>query len=238
MEPFDQFVTERKRDLQRISRHSRLEYGLDDVIGEAWLEIWNLQQKGHQVDLTCKASQDLLVSHLYQRLVRYTDLKVRHGVRLDQADPDDEVNGSHWLSRTLVSDDGEHPSTLLERMQESSSSESGLGDLEAGAYVVLMRRFGNSMRAVASYLLISRSHAYRCCSHARMVARCQHGMKTSDAAFVMDFPRPWRRARFERVPVQLSFSLDDELPLGAHDVSGAASNGARMGQSDTLGRRR
>lgn len=97
---FERFVAERQRDLQRISRHTRSEYSLTEVINEAWIEAATLQRKGHRIDLACQPSQDLLISHLYQRLVRYTDLKVRYGMRLDHAAPGDAEGASHWLLRT------------------------------------------------------------------------------------------------------------------------------------------
>lgn len=211
---FERFVADRRRDLQRISRSTRSEHSLADVVNEAWIEAMNLEGKGHCIEFLSPPFQQLLISHLYQRLVRYTDLKVRHGMRLDHAAPGDDGEASHWLLRTLVSDGGEHPLTLLERLEESSSAEPCPGSSQAGAYAVLLDRFHNSMRAVSNYLLISRSYAYRRCAHAKMIVECQRGILSSGTtASHADFPRPWRKSRYLRIPLQLSLPLDDELPF-------------------------
>ena len=67
-------------------------------------------RKNVVVEFLNKSFQDLLISHLYQHLVRYTELNVRHAVRLDHAAPDgDQDYESHPLMGSLVSDDGQHP---------------------------------------------------------------------------------------------------------------------------------
>ncbi len=39
---FERFVTQRKKDLQRIARHTRGEHQLSDVINEAWVTACDL----------------------------------------------------------------------------------------------------------------------------------------------------------------------------------------------------
>jgi hypothetical protein len=39
---FERFVTERKKDLQRIAHHTRGEHQLPDVINEAWVIAFDL----------------------------------------------------------------------------------------------------------------------------------------------------------------------------------------------------
>ena len=75
---FEQFVAQRKSDLQRISRHTQGEHQLADVMNEAWLVAHGLQSRNSVVvDFLSRSFQDLLISHLYQRLVRYTEQNVR-----------------------------------------------------------------------------------------------------------------------------------------------------------------
>ena len=40
---FERFATQRKKDLQRIARHTGGEHQLADVVHEAWIMAWSLQ---------------------------------------------------------------------------------------------------------------------------------------------------------------------------------------------------
>lgn len=206
----------RRRDLQRISRATRSECSLSDVINEAWVEAATLEGKGHAANFLDPAFQHLLISHLYQRLVRYTEVKIRHSVRLDQAMPSYDEDASHPLLRTLVSDEGSHPLIALEREQHEAAQtlSPALEHSQAVAYLVLLHHFGNSMRSVASYLLISKSYAYQRCARARLHVICQQQAPLAGAGVSgQALPRPWRRSRLIRVPDQLAFPFDAELPL-------------------------
>lgn len=213
---FERFVLDRKSRLRQIASHTRGECQLADVVNEAWLMADKLAGKRSMViDFTDRSFQDLLLSHLYQELVRYTELNVRHAIRLDHAakgsDSEDDV---HPLMRTLASDDGRDPLADLIR-KEAESLQDCAAEIHhslAGAYVQLLRHFDNRMEAVASHLLISKSYAYRRCAHARLLAICQCPMPlpVSGGKFMA---RPWRRFWLRRRPEQLAFDFDEELPL-------------------------
>jgi hypothetical protein len=213
---FEEFVVQRKRDLERIGRSTRNEYELVDVANEAWLKAFELKaRKNVAVDFLDRSFQDLLIRHLYQHLVRYTERNVRYATRLDHAvrggDRDSE---SPPLMHTLISDDGRHPLTVLIEREETSSrlSDVDLSNSLAGAYVRLLRHFDNKMRVIADHLLISKSYAYRRCAHARWLVARQKSVPLSmmEEAFI---PGPWRRFRLWRAPTQLAFDFDNELPL-------------------------
>lgn len=214
---FDQFVRERSGDLRYISSATRREHSHSDVINEAWVLAQELgASKGMEVDFLDPLFQDLLIRHLYQRLVRYTEVKIRHGVRLDQAVPGDDEDASHPLLRTLASDEGSHPLMVLEREQHEAARtlSPALEHSQAVAYLVLLRHFGNSMRSVANYLLISKSYAYQRCARARLhVISQQQAPLAGPGVSGHALPRPWRRSRLIRVPDQLAFPFDAELPL-------------------------
>ncbi|WP_231662788.1 hypothetical protein [Ralstonia solanacearum] len=207
---------QRKKDLQRIARHTAGEHQLTDVLHEAWIMAENLQPpNGTRLDLENAACQEKLLSHLYQHLVRYTEQNVRRAIRLDHAtsghDQDDDV---HPLTYLLVRDEGRD---LLGGLIERESASALDADLDAhgslaAAYVHLLRHFDNRMSAVANHLLISRSYAYRCCARARQLAtHLQHiPIPVSNERRI---PGPWRRFRLRRMPIQLSFDFDDELPF-------------------------
>lgn len=214
---FEKFVARRKADLERIRRSTRNEHEFTDIINEAWLMASELgARKGVAINFTDESFQNLLISYLYQHLVRYTEQNIRHAARLEHTAPGDGQDGEpHPLMRTLISDDGRHPLTTLIEQEETSTQpiETNINHSLAGAYVRLLRHFGNRMRAVANHLLISESYAYRRCAHARFLVACQKPvpLPMMEEDFI---PGPWRRFRLRRTPTQLAFDFDNELPLG------------------------
>jgi hypothetical protein len=121
---FEQFAVQRKRDLQRIARHTRRKHELDDVVNEAWILACSLlTREGGTLDLTDAAGQKRLLSHLYQHLVRYTELTVRRAVRLDHAPGDaGQDDEAHPLTYLLVSQSGRHPLTELREQEAAAAS--------------------------------------------------------------------------------------------------------------------
>lgn len=105
---FQQFTTLKAADLRHIANATRGEYRIKDVIQEAWLMAYDLGVKqGEPLNLLDSDSQHKLLSHLFQRLVRYTDRKIRNAVRLDHAPAGSEDNeGVHPLSYLLASNGG------------------------------------------------------------------------------------------------------------------------------------
>lgn len=212
---FQRFAAEKKKDLQRIARATRGEHTFEDVVHEAWFEAWTLQAaEGTPLDLSDADCQRKLLSHLYQRLVRYTELNVRHAVRLDHAPKGSGDEGdAHPLSYLLVSNDGRDPLGELIEQEADAALECGLhahGSL-AAAYVYLLRQFDNRMSNVADHLRISLSYAYQRCAHARRLAA--HVMHIPIPAIEGFTPMPWRRFRLRRPHTQMAFNFDDQLPI-------------------------
>ncbi|HKT95400.1 MAG TPA: hypothetical protein VJS30_02555 [Paraburkholderia sp.] len=173
---------------------------------------WSLRTPiGAELDLASQACEETLLSHLYQRLVRYTEQNVRHAVRLDHA-PADGTDEPHPLVHVLVSNQGRDALDELIERESAATLDADLtahGSL-AAAYLHLLDHFDSRMAAVADHLLISKSYAYRCCARARLLAtHLQHiSIPISDPGHL---PGPWRRFRLHRTPVQLSLDFDDEL---------------------------
>lgn len=176
-------------------------------------------RKDLAVNFLDRSFQDLLISHLYQHLVRYTERNIRHAIRLDHAGPGGDQDAElPPLMHTLIGDNGQHPLTILVDQEETSTQhlDTDIHCSFAGAYARLLRRFDNKMRAVADHLLISESYAYRRCAYARLLAAYQKPvpLPMMGEAFI---PGPWRRFRLRRTPTQLAFDFDDELPLGSSE---------------------
>ncbi|MBN8480787.1 MAG: hypothetical protein J0L88_04260 [Xanthomonadales bacterium] len=229
--PFDRFIAARLSDLKRIARATRGEHRLEDVVNEAWLMAVDVAAK-HKLalDLSDAAFQNRLIAHLYQALVRYTDLHVRRAERLDHGTPDGHgEDRRNPRSGHLVADGGTGPlHRLLEVEARDTSATAGhrvrgsLGE----AWIALFDRF-RSMRRIAECLLISVSHAYRCCARVREVTMQQSPfcMHAQDAPPQVG---PWRRFRSERIPRQLEFDFAERLPLreGGHAPGSGDQRGA------------
>lgn len=218
MEAFDRFVLEQKASLRRIAGHTRGEYTYEDVVNEAWLMVETVASRRQvPVDLLSPAFQDLLLSHLYQHLVRYSERNVRHAIRLDHGSDDDDRDSRHPLLNLLVSDEGNDPLSHLIAAEERRMSWSSANELHslASAYLELLENFSYRMRSVANYLLISTSHAYRCCGKARLFTTYQQALALEPPANAIRL-KPWRRYRIVRIPRQMEFDFEERLPLAVH----------------------
>ena len=80
---FDALVARWKQKLRNIVYKTAGEQQYDDVVHEAWALAHTLRaDDGSPLDLRNEAHQQRLLAHLYQHLVRYTEVTVRHAVRL------------------------------------------------------------------------------------------------------------------------------------------------------------
>lgn len=211
---FEQFVERSRKNMQRIARATHGAYHFDDVRQEAWLLAHDLCAKGI-IDpaLRDEESRTVLLSHLYQKLVHYTDRRLRGAISLDPLVEygDDDPRA---LLDSLASDNHDNPlDELIQREDmDAAKPEPDAHHSVASAWLSLVRRFENDMAKVAQHLLISLSHAYRCYARAKYFA--VHQQPAPIAVENMNFlPGPWRRFRLQRMPVQMSFTFDDELPL-------------------------
>lgn len=218
MDAFAQFVVHHKSALERIARATKGEQQYDDVVQEAWLMAKELAAyDGVTADFLDPVFLKTLLSHLYQKLVRYTERNVRYASRLDHSNnPDTGEDAEHPLMNKLVGDDGRDPLSYLQAIEEAPDLALYSQHLHslAGAYIALLNRLGNHMHAVAGHLLISLSYAYRCYARARWFAARQMPLTLpmAEADFVLG---PWRRSRASRAPTQLAFDFEDALPFGS-----------------------
>lgn len=226
---FIEFLDTCRKDLCRISRATRGESSPEDVASEAWLMLGTLQSKGRVVDLRQPEHRKLLLSHLYQHLVHYTETNVRHAVRLDHA-PGGEEGEMHPLAHLLAAGEHHDPALALMQAQEQALQQAarqpqlGVHQSLASAYVHLLERFDNRMATLADHLLISLSYCYRRCAHARVLAVNQQPLPSAamcrDSGFV---PGAWRSFR---LPCQAAggFLGQLSLPFEEEDVALAATS--------------
>ena len=215
---YEKFCVERQKDLQRIARNTRGTHDLSDVKTEAWLMAEQIYStKAVMIVWTKREDQDLLLSYLYQHLVRYTELHLRYAVRLDHWTGGGMESKPHPLLNKLVADASSDPLAVLSAREEALLAESSEPDCHyslASAYVHLLRRFENKMSAVADHLLISLSYCYARYARVRLLAELQRPIPIrqteSDDHFI---PGAWRRFRLRRAPLQLAFDFDTDPTL-------------------------
>lgn len=225
MDGFDDFVARYRGDLKRIAWATKGEQQYNDVVQEAWLMAKELAAcDGVTADFLEPEFLKTLLSHLYQKLVRYTERNVRYASRLDHSNSTDPgEDAAHPLMNKLVGDDGRDPLSYMQAIEDAPDPALCSQYLHslAGAYLALLNRLGNHMHAVASHLLISLSYAYRCYARARWFAARQMPLTLpmAEADFVLG---PWRRMRATRAPVQLTFDFEDALPFASAPSNHAA----------------
>lgn len=213
---FRRFVTLRRKKLQQIAYRTRGECQLGDVENEAWqlAAEWG-DLTGRPIDLNEPAQQDRLIAFLYQRLVRYTEVKLRGAIRLDHApDGTNWPDGIHPVLAKMSANEGQDPLTILMQREDDTQAARSEPDCHhsiASAFMHLLRHFDNQMPEVARHLLISPSWAYARCARSRLQAHCQESLCcASGGAFL---PGPWRlfkltmRPETYPEPVQLVFGF-------------------------------
>lgn len=129
---FERFTRAHRDDLRRISRHTNGESSMGDVQSEAWLMLHALADKGKPVDLDAPADVRRLLAHLYQHLVRYTELQVRHAVRLDHS-PDGDEQTPHPLALRLAAQPHFDPLVALRRFRLVRAPVQLCFDFETGS---------------------------------------------------------------------------------------------------------
>ncbi len=214
MDAFAQFLVECGQALRQLAKATRGEHRLEDVRQQAWLEARELaNEQGCPPALLDPAFQQQVIHRLYRKLF-HAGRWFRSAARLDHGFNDDDARP---LASRLVSDEGRDPLHELLEAQATAAKppdEDRLPLSLALAWVLLLRRHDQRMRTVAMRLLISVSHAYRCCARAKWLAAHQLPIplqrEPGNASLQLG---PWRRRRAERVPRQLAFDFDDRPGL-------------------------
>jgi hypothetical protein len=192
---FASFLHRHHGSLAEIARWSRGALTLDDVRNEAWVQAVDLgHDLGRALDLEGAADATLLL----QCVSRYFN-RARASSR-GSCSFDAPLGGPEGPTHAdfLASDDGAHPLSLLEALQDDVVEPAlpGPRHSELAAWHWLALRFDRRMPEVAAYLLISVSWCHTRRRRARHRASAQwplpQGLR-NEMATAEDALRPWRR---------------------------------------------
>ena len=218
---YQAFVAERQVDFRRIAKATKGEYSAEDISQQALLTAWELQAgKGVAMRFADADYRKLLLSHLYQHFVRYTETAVRRALRYRRRHAED--GQLELLAEVLPADESYDPLHALADDPSPSDTDPDAQLSEASAWLFLVGRSGNEVRRLADRLLISVSHCYHCLAHARGLARRQHplAIRCTDRDGLPLQPKGWRRIRYDRRPIQLQFTFVTEPTLWQENAAG------------------
>ena len=193
---FERFLTTRRRDLQRISRQTRGEHTLDDVISEAWLMASEIgQRRSRTFDFSAQDDQDQLFAWLHVGLVRYADKTVRYAIRLDDGDDDTDREGvgatlARLLTAPLDTDPQVHQQLIEEREQLLHRLRRSYS--QATAYVLLLMRVDGHLGDLAELLRITVEALRDRMKRVGLIARIQPTLFDDIERIDLDF-QPWQR---------------------------------------------
>lgn len=205
------FLEKRKKDLQRIVRKSGRMYELEELQNEVLITADEVSRKtGRPVDFSDPEQGKLLIAYTYQRLIRYSDTKSFYAKSLDQPGPNGD---SPVLIESMTNGLQENPPPIF---AEEDAEEHELNDHQRHqsigcAWAALLKHCNNRMVMVSYFLRLSLSHSYRCYNRVLNTTRHQHHLPLILPDNMPFAPRPWRRSRLYRTPVQMTFEFEKPL---------------------------
>ena len=155
-DPVSTFQALRRADLRRIASRTCGEHTFEDVCAESWLIAQDIGRKrGLAVDFLNADDQQLVLSWLQCKLVRFAEKSIRFAVKLDKDwDNEDSESATNALARLLTAPEQFDP---LVRMQAEEELFDPLALTrhsysQASAYVILLDRFDWDLQALADHL--------------------------------------------------------------------------------------
>ncbi len=189
------FLERNAAALRGMVRHSRGQWAMSDLQGEACLAAIELGDKrGYALDLDDPVDAERLLRRLWSR-ARNVGGVLRNAERPDQASFDDEGHGPRSWERIAPSAT-ENPLSLLEALESATPEPAPIDPYhsETAAWNWLLRRFNRRTRDIAAFLLISTSWCGQRRRRARHRADTQwqlpHRLSVEDDDLAI---QPWRK---------------------------------------------
>jgi hypothetical protein len=208
---FQRFAHKNRSKFKQISSASGREHSVGDVENDSFVIAFEVAARdGREIDFDDPDFQERVITFLYQRLVKYTDKKVRKAVRLDKPIDGEDISADDHpaLREWVITSGSTDPLQELILLEESASTarQPNPHASRASAYVHLLQQFNNSMREVAQHLLISLSYCYLRVNEAKRLVELQAELPQTveDASFKA---RTWRPFQLKMPRVQLELDL-------------------------------
>ena len=171
---FQSFLGLMRSRFQRIVRAAKYDMMVDDLHSDAWVIALDIgDRRGHPIDFSDPADQELVMAALYVEKVKRGDWKMRHAVRIDHA-PDANEDGPTLAERLPAAASSDPFVSLL--MNESAADVEAMlaaSYSQASAYVVTFRNFRQDLERVRAHLVLSKSGFNRRLSFARRTVEAQ-----------------------------------------------------------------
>lgn len=168
---FETLYTTLLPKLQRIANQTQGEMTVDDLKGELWLLVQELQSDEKIAALPSIEFQQNILSRLYGRFVKFASKQLRYAIHLDYETDDENCDNKNWLDSLAAT--SEDPVTYMCRIEEAQQQENRLKSCfsQATAYLKLLENFRSNRSAIAKHLALSwgwlRCKIQRACNHVR-----------------------------------------------------------------------
>lgn len=204
--PFEDFLSSRRSDFNRIASRTRGELSSEDLASEAWLMAIEIGHKrGWPLRFDDQDDQDTLFSWLHNRFVRYAEKAVRFAMRLDRNwDNEDGEQTGAALARLLTAPLDTDPQIRQQALddQDELISVASKSYSEATAYILLLVRVDWHLEDLAEMLQIGSSALMVRLRASGLLARVQPSLFDGIEQIDADF-QPWKRRRSLRLRTEI-----------------------------------
>ena len=155
---FSLFLEKMKNSFRSIVRATRHEVTVGDLQSDAWVVAHEIsERRGHPVDFSDPADQDLVIRGVNRNNVRRGDWHMRKSVRIDE-EREGEDGAIKWSERLAATSTADPLKFLLKReAAHENDAKLDASYSQAAAYVRVFARFKYNRQEVCSHLTISDS---------------------------------------------------------------------------------
>lgn len=153
---FNLFLAKMKSSFRSIARAARHEVTEGDLQSDAWVVAHEIsERRGHPVDFSDSADQDLVIRAVNLNNVRRGDWHMRKSVRIDE-ERDGEDGAVKWSEKLAASSTADPLKFLLKReVARENDAKFAASYSQAAAYVRIFARFKYDRREVCAYLVVA-----------------------------------------------------------------------------------
>lgn len=153
---FNFFLVKMKSSFRRIARAARHEVTEGDLQSDAWVVAHEIsERRGHPVDFSEPADQDLVIRAVNLNNVRRGDWHMRKSVRIDE-EREGEDGTVKWSEKLAAASTADPLKFLLKReAARENDVKFAASYSQAAAYVRVFARFKYNRKDVCSHLVVA-----------------------------------------------------------------------------------